>query len=72
MSDCYESMSRTPIRDRFPPLIADIRAPHAVIPAIECLPRTPIRGQESIRGGLGQDRRQPYAREFRLLNTLPR
>ena len=35
MSDCYESMSWTPIRDRFPPLIADIRAPHAVIPAIE-------------------------------------
>ena len=25
MSDCYESMSRTPIRDRLPPLISSFR-----------------------------------------------
>ena len=61
MSDCYESMSRTPIRDRplRQPLIGHSRhpfvipAPQFVIPAIKSMPRTPIRGRNPEGWGEG-------------------
>ncbi len=58
MGDWYESMSRTPVRDECSPSrsrisVAPARpvipATHLVIPAIESMPRTPIRG-----GNLGE------------------
>ena len=62
MSDCYESMSRTPIRDRplQQPLIGHSRhplvipAPQFVIPAIKSMPRTPIRGRNPEGWGEGK------------------
>ena len=61
MSDCYESMSRTPIRDRLlqQPLIGHSRhpfvipAPRFVIPDIKSMPRTPIRGRNPEGWGEG-------------------
>ena len=61
ISDCYESMSQTPIRDRpfQQPLIGHSRhplvtpAPRFVIPAIESMPRTPIRGRNPEGWGEG-------------------